>query len=736
MARKVINVVYKVDDRELTKTKTAIQGVEKETKDAEKEMLKLDRAVKKTGQDGKKGMDAFGKAISLISVAAISASIFKLGKTIFDLGVKQEQLNIAFTTFLKSGEKAKKLIKELVQFAILTPFSPDQVNQAARSLLAFGFKAKEILPTLRMLGDVSAGTGKDLSEMAVIFGQIRVAGRLMGQDLLQLINAGFNPLQIISQKTGQSVRVLRDEMERGNISFEMVSEAFKTATTEGGLFFNLMEKQSKSVGGLLEIFSGNITEGFKNIYSSQEGPIADFIKQLVTLSEAFLQFTKSQAQLNDEVEASTIDKQVEKFAKYRDLLKQTYSAEIAQADAIRFVNLETEKRLRQLEKLKDAELAIINARNLFGDNVDVQIQKRVAQERLFALQAESDALKRVLPAIDNFILAETDVAKVVEASNKKIKKQKFILPELGEAFNTTTNLLRKGRDDFEKAGDKAYDSFLKNLDDQNKAELDAGLIELQNRKDILDEKIKLEEAAAAKKAANEQRAKEQAINNAAQLAGELASLFLMQREIDTSAIQDKYSLELELAGDNERAKKSIQKRQQDELKKVEQQNKEIQKKNAIANIGINTAQAIVKTFVQFGWPAGILPAALMAAIGVAQVANVRKFKDGEVNINGRGTSTSDSIPAMLSRGESVINAGATSRSQNLLEAINDRKIDDSILNRLSGNGGRQVGFDDSGIIRAIEKNKVDYITQGYSLYQTTQVGKNFKRTIRSKVQGY
>ena len=726
MARKVINVVYKVDDKELVKAKTSIQGVEKETKDAEKEMVKFDKATQKAGSDGQKSFNAFNSVLNKLSIAALTAAAIKLGKTIFDLGVKQEQLNIAFNTFLGSAEKAKKVIADLTKFAIVTPFTPDQVNGAAKALLAFGVQGEDLIPTLKMLGDVSAGTGKDLTEMAVIFGQIRSTGRLMGQDLLQLINAGFNPLQVISQKTGKSVRELKEEMEKGNISFEMVSDAFKTATSEGGLFFDLMEKQSKSIGGIVSTITGNIEEGFKNIFSAESGELADFVKELQTLSEAFLKFTKSQAQLDDELQKSTIDAYLEKFKSYRDVLKGGLSAEVAQADAMKFTNLAIEKRLRELEKLEQAEIDFINAQE---NNTAGDVFEKQAYERVFAIRAERDGLLNVVPAINEFIDAEGKVVKVVADVTKEIKKK-------NETLSDTENILPDNafaedafwvqyRDQVDKGVNDVYDTWKAGNDAIEQENIQSWEAELEARSQALKDRIKLEEQAA-------ERSKQLAF----QLGQELLSNLLLENTISTDSIQEKYDREIELAGDNERAKKEIKLREKEELKKIEEENKQVQRRNAIRSILIDTAVSIIKTFSQFGFPAGVLPAALMAATGAAAAANVRKYKDGGINIDGAGTSTSDSIPAMLSKGESVINAQATSKSMNLLEAINDRKIDDSILYKLSTGGGRQANFDDSGIIKAIERNKVDYITQGYSLYQATQVGKNFKRTIRSKVQGY
>lgn len=284
MAKKLIQVVYQVQDKELLQAQKAIRQNEAAAKDADKAIKKYGEDAKKAGRDASESFADLGNVFKGIGALAIVGFFTNITKKVIELGIKQEQLNIAFTTFLGSAERANKLMRELTKFSILTPFTPDQVNRAAKSLLAFGVQAEEIIPTLRMLGDVSSGTGKDLGEMAIIFGQIRSAGRLMGQDLLQLINAGFNPLQEISKASGISVRTLKEEMEKGNISFQMVADSFKRATSEGGLFFNLMEKQSKSIGGKLSTVEGNIEEIAKALFEANNGPLSDFVDILVKIS--------------------------------------------------------------------------------------------------------------------------------------------------------------------------------------------------------------------------------------------------------------------------------------------------------------------------------------------------------------------------------------------------------------------------------------------------------------------
>jgi hypothetical protein len=239
-----VEYIIRLNDKLSSKLKTAQAQVDK-----------LNNKVNKA----KTNFGGLGSAFARVGGAV---ALGALAKQVVTLGVNMEQTRVSFTTFLGGTEEAaqgaERLIAQLNEFANVTPFTNDQVIKASRTLLAFGFTADELQPTLKMLGDVSAGTGKDLSELGVIFGQIKGAGRLMGQDLLQLINAGFNPLQVMSEKTGQSMSSLKDQMSKGAISFEMVQDAFKAATSEGGLFNDMMAKQSKTVGGQISTLIGKL----------------------------------------------------------------------------------------------------------------------------------------------------------------------------------------------------------------------------------------------------------------------------------------------------------------------------------------------------------------------------------------------------------------------------------------------------------------------------------------------
>ena len=733
MAKKIVNVVYKIDSKELESLKRNLKLNEDQSKKLEKELNDVSKSAKNAGDSGAKSFLNFKNVMGAISFAAIGATVLSLGRKIFDLGVKQEQLNIAFNTFLGSAEKGKKLLQELTKFSIVTPFSPDQVNNAAKSLLAFGIEGEKIIPTLKILGDVSSGTGKDLSEMAIIFGQIRSTGRLMGQDLLQLINAGFNPLQIISEKSGKSVAKLKEEMEKGLISFEMVEQAFIDATSAGGLFFNLMEKQSQTIGGIMSAIEGNIEEGFKNIFTAGSGPLKEFVDTLNTLSLAFLEFTKSRDQKKEEVYAETISNSIDEFKNYITTFGDA-------GKALDFYQKVIDRRVERLKEEYRIARDLADQQITLEDRVKGNTQAKeeeIAQAKIREQQIgdEIDAYELKLdPALKEYILTIGLVGKANKTTEETTKK--------------LTDAQKKARAEFMKmmgfttASDKVKDAEEK-AKKQEKIEKEANERSRKNQEfhdkqkaDKLKQQ-KEHEYQIAEEAANKRLELERRVNELAmQFATELVTHLVMQREIDTQGIRDKYDRELELAGDNDRAKEAIEKERDTKLAQAEARNKEIQKRNARSKILIDTAVAVIKTFSQFGYPAGIIPAALMTALGGVAIANVRKYKKGEVNIDGKGTGTSDSIPAMISKGESVINAQATSKSQNLLEAINDRKIDDRILYSIAANGGRQANFDTKPIVDAINKNKVDYDNHGYTIYKGIQQGSNFKRIIRSKVQGY
>ena len=170
-----------------------------------------------------------------------------------------EQAGVQFGVMLGDAKKAQRLVNEIQDMANVTPFETQDLLDASKTLLNFGINVKEILPDLRMLGDIAGGDKQRMQSLTLAFSQMSSAGKLMGQDLLQMINAGFNPLEQMARTTGKSIAVLKKEMSDGKITVEMVRQAFIDATSEGGRFYGMMNKQSETLEGKLSTMRDSYT---------------------------------------------------------------------------------------------------------------------------------------------------------------------------------------------------------------------------------------------------------------------------------------------------------------------------------------------------------------------------------------------------------------------------------------------------------------------------------------------
>jgi len=202
--------------------------------------------------------------IAVRATQATARAIIDLGKESIVLAAGFEKAKISWGVLLGDMDKGEKMFEAIRTYAAETPLSFEGLESAARMLAQYGIEAERIMPTLAMLGDVSMGDDAALSSLARAFGQIQSTGRLMGQDLLQLINAGFNPLLTISEKTGESMADLKKRMEAGGVSADEVTEAFKAATAEGGRFYGMMDKTAETTSGkwstAMDNFKGALAE--------------------------------------------------------------------------------------------------------------------------------------------------------------------------------------------------------------------------------------------------------------------------------------------------------------------------------------------------------------------------------------------------------------------------------------------------------------------------------------------
>lgn len=202
---------------------------------------------------------------------------------------KFEKATTDFKVLLGNIDAAKEHINDLRAFASSTPLTFGDLSQASKLLLSFGSSVDEVMPALKTIGDIALGDAQKFQGLSLVFAQVKSQGKLMGQDLLQMVNQGFNPLTIISKETGKSMSELKDMMGEGKISFEMVAEAMRLATSEGGLFHNAMQEASQTGEGMVSTLQDRWTDAvrtFGEAFSgAAKGGIAELSDELKRLTE-------------------------------------------------------------------------------------------------------------------------------------------------------------------------------------------------------------------------------------------------------------------------------------------------------------------------------------------------------------------------------------------------------------------------------------------------------------------
>ena len=224
------------------------------------------------------GIDsAFSKVAKTIGGIFAVKGIADFAKSIVSVRSEVQSLQISFETLLGSKDKATALFGEIRKFAANTPMMLKELASGAQTMLAFNISAEKVMPMLHAIGDISMGDAQKFGSLTLAFSQMSATGKLMGQDLLQMINAGFNPLAEISAKTGKTIGELKEEMEKGKISVDMVTDAFLSATAEGGKFHGMLEKQSHGIAGAMSNLQGAVDDMFNDIGEASEGIIAGAI---------------------------------------------------------------------------------------------------------------------------------------------------------------------------------------------------------------------------------------------------------------------------------------------------------------------------------------------------------------------------------------------------------------------------------------------------------------------------
>ena len=287
--KELLNHISK-QERALGKERDALFNLTQQQAEARLSVKKLRDEYTLYKNDGKQVVETNeGIAISWKKALAVigGAGVLKaLGSEMIRVRGEFQSMQTAIETMV--GEDiAGRLIPQIKELAKISPLTMSDMVGAEKMMLGFNIQAEDTIKYLKAISDISMGESSKFNSLTLAFSQMSAAGKLMGQDLNQMINAGFNPLQIISEKTGKSIATLKDEMSKGVVSAEMVQQAFIDATSAGGKFYNMSENASKTINGQLSMMQDALDSVFNELGTKSESVIMDGIQMTTSLIQNY-----------------------------------------------------------------------------------------------------------------------------------------------------------------------------------------------------------------------------------------------------------------------------------------------------------------------------------------------------------------------------------------------------------------------------------------------------------------
>lgn len=213
---------------------------------------------KKGGSSGGGLKNMLGGVKKILGAVGVSLDVGDIVSAGFNLisdsiskSFERQKIQSSFNILAGSKNSGEKLTADLVKLQKNSVLGPE-VFQNAQNMLGHGIKAEDIAPNMKMLGDVSMGDTQKLNSLTQAFSQLYTAGKLTSDGLSEFINAGFDPLEVMAERTGKSISQLTRDVDEGKISFEDIKQSFIDATSEGGRFADAMEQIAETPAGKVQ----------------------------------------------------------------------------------------------------------------------------------------------------------------------------------------------------------------------------------------------------------------------------------------------------------------------------------------------------------------------------------------------------------------------------------------------------------------------------------------------------
>ena len=277
---------------EVTLTK---EQIEKGLKSINSDLKSLEKSSTSFANKMANSFKNFGDKVSKAGTAltvGLTTPLTALGVAGVKYNAQMEDFEANLTTLLGSADDAKDMLADLKEMANTTPFETTDLLEATQMMLGFGLETDKTRGYLETLGDISMGNSQKLMSLTRAFSQMGAAGKATMEDINQMIDAGFNPLQIMAEKTGKSMAELREEVSDGEVSFDDIAEAMEDATKEGGRYYKAMEKASKTMNGkmstaldALNTALGDLTESLLPLATKAIEKITDWANAFAELDD-------------------------------------------------------------------------------------------------------------------------------------------------------------------------------------------------------------------------------------------------------------------------------------------------------------------------------------------------------------------------------------------------------------------------------------------------------------------
>lgn len=278
MATKPVEIEILMRDRlsgGLDKAGRKVDELKVKTGSASAEMARLDRQAESVR--------------GTVSKIAGAFAVKELVSNIVKVRGEFQQLEASFNTMLGSEEKADALMQQLIRTAATTPFDLQSVAGGARQLLAYGENVENVNEDLIRLGNIAAGLNQPLSDLIYLYGTTMTQGRLYTADYNQFVGRGIPLGRELANVLGVAEGKVREMVEAGKVGFPEVQQALQNLTNEGGMFYNLMEEQSKTITGRISNIEDSVSMMMNEIGRQSEGIIGNSLDAVAYLVDHYEQ---------------------------------------------------------------------------------------------------------------------------------------------------------------------------------------------------------------------------------------------------------------------------------------------------------------------------------------------------------------------------------------------------------------------------------------------------------------